>query len=245
MAAVLASACGVSSVNEGGPEPKFAALADTAKPAGSSASAAPAGRDGVLLQVSNTYAPMSDPKSKSYKIGPRDVLDVTVFKVPELTKSVQVSEAGTINFPLVGEMNAGGKTAREVEQDLTKALGAKYLKNPQVTVFVKEHNSQRITVEGAVKKPGIVPMAGGMSLLQAVAQSGGLDEVADSDVAVFRTVNGKRSAIRYDISAIRSGKAEDPQLEPEDLVVVPTSDLKQGFNTFLKLVPLATIVPLL
>jgi len=245
MAAVLVSGCGVSSVSDSGGTIQRLSGQDAPKPATAERGAAPPDRKAVLMQVAN-YAAMSDPKSKSYRVGPRDVLEITVFKVPELSKTVQVSEAGTINYPPIGEMEAGGKSAREIEQALTKALAVKYLKNPQISVFVKEHNSQRVTVEGAVKKPGVISMAGGTTLMQAIAQAGGLDtEVADTDVAVFRTVDDQRFAIRYDISAIRSGKSEDPQLQSGDLVIVPTSDMKQGFNTFVKLLPLATLAALL
>ena len=188
---------------------------------------------------------MTDPKSTGYKIGPLDVLEVTVYKVPDLSKSVQVSDTGTINYPLAGEMQAGGKTAREVEHELTKAFATKYLQNPQITVFVKEYNSQRVTVEGAVKKPGVVPIAGGMSLLQAIAQAQGLEQTAESTAVVFRTVNGKRSAAKYDIEDIRQGKADDPPLQAGDVVIVPASDMKEGINTLVKFLPLAMLIPLL
>ncbi len=251
LAAALVSACGASSVNEfaaGKPQlgmtPAQPANSGTGTPAPQD-SASRSEQQAALRKVALSVTSFSDPGSKSYKIGPLDVLEVTVFKVPDLSKSVQVSETGTINYPLIGEVQAGGWTAREVEQALTKALGDKYLQNPQVTVFVREYHSQRVTVEGAVKKPGVLPMAGGMSLLQAVAQAGGLEDVADTTVAVFRTANGKRAAGRYDISDIRSGKAEDPQLEAGDVIIVSTSDVKQGFNYALRLLPLATIVPYL
>lgn len=168
-----------------------------------------------------------------------------MFKVPDLSKIVQVSEAGTISFPLVGELQAGGRTAREIERDLTKALGAKYLQNPQINVFVKEYNSQRVTVEGAVKKPGVIPIQGDMTLLQAVALAGGFEEKAEETVLLFRQANGKRSVGRYDVGDIRAFKAEDPHLEAGDVLVAPTSDLKEGLGYFLKLAPLATLVPYL
>ncbi|MBT3069358.1 polysaccharide export protein [Rhodomicrobium sp. Az07] len=198
-----------------------------------------------IREATVAYSAMSDPKSKSYKVGPLDVLEIAVFKVPDLSKTVQVSEAGTINYPLVGEIQAGGRSAREIEQELTQLLGEKYLQKPQISVFVKEYNSQRVTVEGAVKKPGVVPMVGGLSLIQAMAQAGGSDESADSTVVVFRTTNGNRSAIRYDLADIRSGSAADPLLQSGDVVIVPTSNIKQGFNTFLKMLPLATVVSIL
>jgi polysaccharide export outer membrane protein len=198
-----------------------------------------------VRKVALTLSSVSDPNSKAYKIGPRDVLEVTVFKVPDLSKVVQVSEAGTISYPLIGEVQAGGRTAREVEQDLTKSLGAKYLQKPQISVFVKEYNSQRITMEGAVKKPGVYPIAGGMSLLQATAIAGGFDMNADETVLLIRQANGKRSAAKFDVSQIRVGKAEDPQLEAGDVIIAPTSDIKEGMNNILRVLPLATVVPLL
>lgn len=185
------------------------------------------------------------PGASAYKIGPHDVIEVSVFKVPELSKSVQVSEAGTINLPLVGEVGAAGKTARDVERDLTRSLGAKYLQNPQVTIFIKEYNSQRITVEGAVRKPGVFPIQGNMSLLQAVAMAQGLDDVSDHTVLIFRGKKGARKAARFDISDIRTGEAEDPQLMAGDVVVAGTSALKESFNGFLKALPITGLFALL
>ena len=88
-----------------------------------------------------------------------------------------------MNFPLIGEVDAGGRTAREIEQELRKKLGTKYLQNPQISVFVKDHFSQRITIEGAVKKPGVFPIPGGMTLLQAIAEAQGFDDNASHDGA--------------------------------------------------------------
>ena len=188
---------------------------------------------------------VATPGNVGYKIGPLDVLDVSVFKVPDLTKAVQVSEAGTINYPLVGEVEAAGKTAREVEHMLTKTLGAKYLQKPQVTVFVKEYNSQRVTIEGAVSKPGVYPIQGGMSLLQAIAIAQGVGPNSDSTVVVFRNTDGKRAAARYDIAEIRTGAAADPRLQAGDVVVAGSSAFKEGLNNVLKVLPLASIFAIL
>ena len=151
------------------------------------------------------------PGSTAYKIGPHDVLDISVFKVPELTRSVQVADTGTINLPLVGEVRAAGRTAQELERDLAQKLGAKYLQSPQVTVFVKEYNSQRVTIEGAVKKPGVYPIRSKTSLLQLIAMADGLDASSDSTVVVFRQIDGKRIAARFDIDQIRTGQ---PRIQP-------------------------------
>lgn len=185
------------------------------------------------------------PGSVAYKIGPLDVVEITVFKVPELSKAIQVSESGTINYPLIGEVVVGSKTAREVEHILTKKLGAKYLQKPQVTVFVKEYNSQRVTIEGAVKKPGVYPIKGGMTLMQAIAVAQGLEETAENTIVVFRDANGKRAIARFEVAALRGGTAKDPQLQAGDVIVVETSALKQGFNQFIKMLPLVSVFALL
>ena len=102
-----------------------------------------------------TVATKQNATTAGYKIGAMDVLDISVFQVPELTKSVQVADTGTINLPLVGEIAVVGKTPQQVERDLIARLGAKYLQNPQVTVYVKEYNSQQVTISGEIKKPGV------------------------------------------------------------------------------------------
>lgn len=205
---------------------------------------APATTDSLQSSAA-AIAAVTTPGAAAYKIGPQDVIEISVFKVPELSKASQVSEAGTVNLPLVGEVVVAGKTAREFEKDLTRQLGTKYLQKPQVTVFVKEYNSQRITVEGAVKKPGVLPIQGTMSLLQAVALSQGLEEMSDDTVLVFRNSNGVRKAARFDVSDIRTGAADDPQLLAGDVVVAGTSTLKKNFNGFLKVLPVAGLFALL
>ena len=134
---------------------------------------------------------MTPSADSAYKIGPLDTLDISVFQVPDLTKSVQVSSTGTINLPLVGEIAVAGRTAQEVERDLTSRLGAKYLQNPQVTVYVKDYNSQRVTVDGAVKRPGVYPIKGETSLSQVVAEAGGMDGGLRLDGACVKTEQRK------------------------------------------------------
>jgi protein-tyrosine phosphatase len=190
------------------------------------------------------------PGNSAYKIGPLDVLDISVFKVPDLSETVQVGDDGTISYPLVRHVSAAGRTTHELEQDLEQKLEAKYLRAPQVTVLVKEYNSQRITVEGSVKTPGVYSMKGKTSLVQAVAMSGGIDSsVGSGDVVVFRTIDGKRSAARFDYEAITKGNAEDPDLQPGDVVVADTSGAKVALHNVLSVLPLAAtgavFVPLL
>jgi hypothetical protein len=142
--------------------------------------------------------------------------------VPELARTVEVAESGTINFPPVGEVSVVGKTVRAIEHDLAKRLEAGYLRSPQVTVSVKEFNSQRVTVEGAVMKPGVHALKGKMTLLQLIAMSGGIDrDVSDSTVVLFRNADGQRHATKFDIDAIRIGQAQDPLIFPGDRARVP------------------------
>lgn len=211
----------------------------------SNCSAKPAGTVDAKA-LTDGFIAVTTPGNTAYKIGPEDVVDISVFKVQELSKSVQVADGGTINLPLVGEIQVAGKTARDVELELTKQLGDKYLKSPQVTVFVKEYNSQRVTVEGAVKKPAVYPIRGKSSLLQMIANAGGLDELADfGNVVVVRQVNGQRFAGRFDMDAIRKGTVEDPALQQGDVIIANTSDAKAAFQTFLKIVPIANALTIL
>ena len=201
---------------------------------------------GRRQQSASAFTSAGTAGNAEYKIGPLDVLDISVFKVPELSKSVQVSETGKVNLPLVGAIPAAGKTAQELEHELEAKLGAKYLQSPQVTVYVKEFNSQRATIEGAVNTPGVYPIKGRTSLLQFVAMAHGLDQSSDSTAVVFREVNGQRSAARFDIDAIRAGRANDPAVQPGDMIVVGTSAIKAAFNNILKVLPVASVfTPLL
>jgi polysaccharide export outer membrane protein len=133
-----------------------------------------------------------------------------------------------------------------VERDLTTRLGATYVKNPQVTVYVKEYNSQHVSITGAVKNPGVYPIKGKTTLVQVVAMAGGLQgEVSDSTVLVLRKSGGKPLAAKFDVTAIQKGEAEDPALQPGDEIVAGTSSIKQGFNLILRALPLAGVFTLL
>ncbi|MCK0206423.1 polysaccharide export protein [Starkeya koreensis] len=208
--------------------------------------AAPAGPAGAAAaSEASAVTAASTPGSEGYRVGPLDVLSIQVFKVEDLTQTVQVSESGRFGFPLVGEVQAGGRTVSEIEKDLAGKLEKDYVRNPQVTVLVKEYNSHRITVEGAVKKPGVFPMQGPMSMLQAIASGGGLDETSDGTVLLFRKVEGRTAVARFSMNDVRGQRTEDPALQAGDIVMVPTSDMKVGMRYILQAVPLARMFLLL
>jgi len=216
---------------------------------GNGLTAAPTETKEAALQLPRSAQALTStgtPGNTAYKIGPQDVLDIAVYKAPELGRSVQVADTGTVNLPLLGEVPAAGKTTRQLEHDLASKLGAKYLQSPQVAVHVKEYNSQRVTVEGAVKNPGVHALKTKTSLLQLVAISGGLDSTtSDSTVVVFRQMDGKRYAARFKVDEIRKGQAEDPPILPGDVVVANSSAIKSAWGDFLKALPVASFAMLL
>ena len=184
--------------------------------------------------------------NEDYQIAALDVLEVTVLGVPELTRVVQVSASGTITMPLIKTVKAGGRTQAQVERDISAKLEATYLQSPQVSVFVKEYKSQRITVDGAVNKPGIYPTMGKITLLQAIALGEGLNAVADpTGILVFRTVNDKRMAARFDIKKIRGGKINDPTLQAGDIVMVDESASRTTLRDIKDAIPLSGLFTLL
>jgi len=174
-----------------------------------------------------------------YKIGPQDTLVVDVFQVPDLSKIVQVETSGTILLPLIGQVMATGRTPKELSDDIAAQLGKDYVKDPLVTVTVKESSSQKVTIDGAVVQPGIYPIAGNTTLMQAVALAKGPDpNLANTrQVAIFRNAGNQRTAAVFDLSAIRSGKSADPPVYANDVIVVETS----GGRRFLR--DLGNVVP--
>jgi len=174
--------------------------------------------------METTYNPAME-----YRIGPLDLLTVSVFGVAELTQDVRVDSLGNITLPLIGSVRAGGRSANELQKDIATKLTAGYLQSPQVSVFIKEYTSQRVTVEGEVKKPGIVPLTGATSLLQVIASSEGLSDLANHrGVVVFRVIKGQKMAAVFDIDAIRRGAVADPQVYGDDIIVVATSGSKSA-----------------
>lgn len=162
---------------------------------------------------------------EEYKIGPHDLLELSVFGVQEMTRVVRVNAQGMISLPLIGTIRAGGLTANELEAVLAAKLSENLLQDPQVSVFIKEFVSQRVVVEGSVMKTGVYPLTGKTSLMQVLAIAGGLNSIADANnVRIFREKpNGAREVLTFDLVAIRAGKVEDPLIKGNDTVVVEES----------------------
>ena len=174
-----------------------------------------------------------------YRIGPDDLLNITVFQVADLERDVRVNNAGQISLPLIGTINAAGLSVPELTTQIEQKFRERFLQNPQVSVFVKEFASQRVTVDGAVSSPGIFPVTTKLSLIQTIALAKGLTNVANERrVIVFRTMEGRPHLARFDLEAIREGRAADPEILGEDIVVVDESSGKIWLRRFIELTPL-------
>lgn len=178
-----------------------------------------------------------------YRIGPSDLLAITLFQVQDLDREVRVNNAGEISLPLIGAVPAAGRTVTDLESQIAARYGAKYLQNPQVSVFVKEFASQRVTVGGAVQKPGIFPMTSSrLTLLQAISLAEGLNPTAsEHNVIVFRTAKGERAYARFDLEKIAAGGETDPELMGEDVVMVDDSTGKVALQNLIKLAPFVAV----
>ena len=156
-----------------------------------------------------------------YRIGKEDVLDVSVWRDADLSRTLPVRPDGFITLPMVGEVQAEGRTTVELEQEIARRL-QKYIQSPRVTVMVREVNSARVYVTGEVQKPGAFPLRGQVTVLQALAMAGGLTEFADRNgMMVIRANNGPRINVRYSDLVERRTQGSDFPLQPGDTVVVP------------------------
>lgn len=172
-------------------------------------------------------------------IGPLDTIQVDVFNVPDLSREMQVDASGRISMPLVGTIDARGRTAGELAEAIEAALGGRYVRNPEVTVNIKSSVSQVVTVDGQVIEPGLYPVTNQMTLMRAVASAKGLSEFASQDdVVVLRTVDGRRMAGLYNMGAIRRGAYEDPAIYANDVIVVGDSPQRRLFRDLVSVSPI-------
>ena len=172
------------------------------------------------------------PSVRDYRIGPEDLLEIQVFGVDQLTRTVRVNSHGLISLPLVGNLEVGGLTSQQAEALVVARLAESFLQNPQVSLFIREYTSQRVTIEGAVNKPGVYPLRGPTTLLQSLAVAGGQANLSDmTEVMLFRADSaGKRETLVYDVDRIRSGELDDPTVLNEDLIVVKRSKARVIFK---------------
>lgn len=177
---------------------------------------------------------------EAYQVNAGDKLGIEVYGEPELTRaSVTVDEAGDIHLPLIGRVDAAGKSQENLAREIEEAYRKGYLRNPRVNVALVEGRPGAIAVEGQVEQPGVYELRQGSTLLAAIAMARSPKRTAKLDqVLVFRTVKGRRMGGRFDLQAIRAGRADDPQVYDGDVVVVGYSALHGAYEDILRAAPL-------
>ncbi len=160
----------------------------------------------------------------TFIIGDDDLLAISVWKEPDLTKQIPVRSDGRISLPLIGEVQAAGKTPAQLEKDITASLRS-YITDPQVSVIVQEIRSLKFNVLGQVNKPGAYSLNTGMTIVDAVAAAGGFRDFAKKKgIYVLRTSpTGEESKLSFNYQDFIKGKnpQQNAVLKPHDTVVVP------------------------
>jgi protein involved in polysaccharide export with SLBB domain len=157
-------------------------------------------------------------------LGAGDLIEVRVYQEPELSGVYQVGPQGDVIFPLCKRVVLGGLTPNGAAEALRACLAAGYMRDPQVSVLVKEYNSKKVFVFGEVQKPGTFTFEDGMSVVQAVTVAGGFTKTAaQNSTSVTRRVNGAEVKVKVNVQDIALGKAPNFTLEPGDIVYVPES----------------------
>jgi polysaccharide export outer membrane protein len=162
------------------------------------------------------------PPAEDYQIGPEDVLDISVWKNPELSRKVPVRPDGKISLPLVNDIQAAGLTPSELRQQLTKRL-AEYVPTPEVAVVVQEVQSLKVAVVGAVKTPGRFMLRSPATVLECLALAQGLTEFAARERIVVLRQNGNTTQrIPFNYRKVADGSEQDNFfVKAGDIIVVP------------------------
>ena len=188
----------------------------------SSAANAPTGPEQTRLGDLQLVASLPAPSDAggTQKIAPNDLLEISVFQVDDLNRTVRVDDRGQISMPLIGQVSAAGQSSQQLEQSIQAKYGQNYLQNPVVTVFVKESSAQSVTMDGQFAKPGIYPVASQSTLMRSVALAGGLTQTADENkIYVFRKSGDQTYVSSFSAASIRGGKTPDPRVYGGDVVV--------------------------
>lgn len=207
---------------------------------------APIGGAPSLVAVEASSMPEPAPSSSAgagqFQLQAFDKVRIEVFGIDTLQRSVSVDGDGRIAFPLVGELEARGKTPAELAGEIERALrSANFVRNPDVTVTILEAPGRTVAVDGQVNRPGEFPVLPNATLMRAVALAGGVTKDARiEDVVLFRNVGDQRYVGLYNLGAIRRGGYADPRIYSGDIVVVGESRQRRLLETLLQATPLLT-----
>ncbi len=188
------------------------------------------GRD-VPSYSSRDQMAQSAPAASS-TLGVGDVLEVRVYQEPDLSGAFRVATEGTIDYPFCGRIKVTGLTSSALVDLLTGCLKNGYLKRPQVTVFLKEYNSQKIFVFGEVQKPGTFAFEPSMTIIQAITLANGFSKLAAKDSVIVtrvvideKTQKGEERKVKVPVESIGEGREKNFLMQPGDIVYVPESFL--------------------
>lgn len=206
----------------------------------SCAGAGPIG-DAPSIEVADLSALPAPSVEETSVIRPQDSLQINVLGFPDLSRELVVANSGTFQFPLIGVVQADGRTPLAISQDIAARLRGNYVVNPEVTVDVLDQPGRLVTVGGEVNRPGMHQALRSMSLLEAVALGGGTSDTAKlSEVLIFRTIGGQRYIGLYDLRAIQRGNYSDPQVYAGDIIQVGDSPTLRRIQAVTALAPLIT-----
>jgi len=167
-----------------------------------------------------------------YRVGRQDLLEIRVFDLEQLNQTVRVADDGSITLPLLGRLAVAGLSKSELEALIARLLEARYVRDPQVTIFVKEYESKKVAVSGAVKKPGTYEMLGEKTLLEMISLAGGLDKEMGKQIIIFRR-DVENATRRISVDLERLVYDADPSLNlavaPGDIIYVPAVETVRIF----------------
>ena len=170
---------------------------------------------------------------------PGDTAIIGVFNVDNLSNEYVVSRAGSINLPLLGSVNVAGHSTLDVQEDLVSLYGENYLENPSISVQIEQREIGKVIVDGSVNRPGVFDMTDIITLSEAVALAGGLDDEANaSKVFISRNVGGVRRVRQVDYNQVRLSEVADLKIVPNDIIFVDQSLGRVAFTEFLRTLPL-------
>lgn len=180
----------------------------------------------IVASLACAIVPMSygQQSTGEYRLGPKDLLEIKVFEIPELNLERRVSDNGTLVLPLLGEFSVSGMTASEVHDKLETMLTAKYVNRANVSIVIKEFANKPLSIVGAVERPGSLPVSGRYSLLQAISAAGGLSATAGKRIYVLRKAeNGLTDSLEINTDDLFRGSSQmwNIPVFPSDVVNVP------------------------
>lgn len=172
------------------------------------------------------------PGGSDYRIGRQDLLEIRVFDLDQLNQTVRVADDGSITLPLLGRLAVAGLSKTDLEALIARLLEARYVRDPQVTIFVKEYESKKVAVSGAVKRPGTYEMLGQKTLLEMLSLAGGLDRDLGREIIIFRRKDdGATERVSVDLNRLvyEGDPALNLAVEPGDIIYVPAVETVRIF----------------